>query len=61
MIRITETNGRTVVKNEQSTFIATKNDIKHIVRINVSFLFKTAILKILYKKLNHKTIKKGRN
>ena len=30
--------GKTVDKNEQITFMATKNDIKHIVLINVRFL-----------------------
>ena len=57
MIRIIETSGRTVVKKEQMTLIATKNDIKHIVLINVSFLLKTAILKILYIKSYNKTTK----
>ena len=37
IIRITLRSGKTVVKKEQMKFIATKNDIKHIVLINVSF------------------------
>jgi hypothetical protein len=38
IIRIMLRRGKTVVKKEQITFIATKNAIKHIVLINVSFL-----------------------
>ena len=57
IIKMIETNGIMVVRKEHKTFIATKNDIKHIVRINVSFLLKLAILKTLYKKSFSKTTK----
>ena len=47
MISITLASGATTVKKEQRTFIATKNDIKHIALINVFFLLKPVIKYII--------------